>query len=317
METKTLYPPLEDAPEPAGLKAIIQEWQRPDLPDVLKNRFHLSGKERFAEVSRLFQSNLDEIKSNRSRSRIVLALVDWLCDFVRMNVKRGRVFDLRQVLKEGRTDCVGYNKLLTLLGRLCGLDMGVVEVLIDNAGRYVPHTATLLKLPDGRLRFIDLWYGSQNIKHRRLGLQVKHGNLWRIEDVDFKDSSGPEEVSYLPDACVDAITLYIRANRHLNQRGFADAVKLYSRALKLYPGNPRFYYNRAIAYENLGEPEKASADYARSLRDEASLIRILATEHEETTALIALDSKSIDGLAQEIYLLARGFVTGRKTSPAE
>ena len=51
-----------------------------------------------------------------------------------------------------------------------------------------------------------------------------------------------------------------------------------------------FFYNRAIAYENLGESEKAAADYNQALSSEAAVIRILAKEHEKVTPLINLDN---------------------------
>ena len=82
-----------------------------------------------------------------------------------------------------------YAKLFTLLGRLFGLDAGIIEVIVDNAGRYVPHTAALVKLSDNHLRFVDLWYGSKNIRHKRIGLQVKQGDALSIEDIEMRKLS--------------------------------------------------------------------------------------------------------------------------------
>ncbi|MFC2017502.1 tetratricopeptide repeat protein [Chloroflexota bacterium] len=120
------------------------------------------------------------------------------------------------------------------------------------------------------------------------------------------------EVCYLPDRCVDAITLYIRGNRHLERQEFDSAIKCYSQAIELYPGNARFFYNRAIAYENLGEHQKANADYTQALCDDAAITRILAREHDEVISLFDLDARGIGNLAQEMYLLHRGFATGKK-----
>jgi tetratricopeptide (TPR) repeat protein len=190
--------------------------------------------------------------------------------------------------------------------------VGVIEVVMDNAGRYVPHTAALVRLENRRWRFIDLWYGSKNIRHQRVGLQTKQGGAWQIEDLDLKELSSREEVCYLPDPCVDAITLYIRGNRHLEEQEYDAAIGCYSEAIRLYPSNARFCYNRAIAYENLGEHERAKADYAHALSDDAAIIRILATEHDEVISLLGLDARGIDSLAQEMYLLYHGFTTGRE-----
>ncbi len=298
---------LRDAPGMEQVEAIINNWQRPALP--LAPTF---GKGSLVELAHLVRGSLAKIRSVSRKSRLEVKVISWLYDFIRANVNRGKIFGLREVLLQGSADCLGYGKLFILLGRLFGVDAGIVEIVIDNAGRYVPHTAVLVRLSDGRLRFIDLWYGSKNIRHKRIGLQVKQGSVWRIEDVEIRELSNRGEKCYLPDSCVDAITHYIYGNRHLERQEFDDAVSCYSKAIGLYSGNARFFYNRAIAYENLGEHEKANADYAQALCDDAAMIRVLATEHDEVTSLLNLDAKGIDSLVQDMYLLYHGFTTGKK-----
>ncbi|MBA7602107.1 hypothetical protein ES703_09193 [subsurface metagenome] len=305
---------FDDAPEMGQVEAVINGWQRPELPDRLKHLAQTSGEGSVMKLARLVGKNLAQIQSNRYKMQ--LEVISWLYDFIRASVKRGRVFDLGEVLLQGSADCLGYAKLFTLLGRLFGLDVGVIEVVIDNRGRYVPHTAVLVRLENHRLRFVDLWYGSKNIRHKRLGLQVKQDGAWRIEDLEVRKLGSREEVRYLPDLCVDAITLYIRGNQHLERREFTTAIECYSKAIRLYPGNARFFYNRAIAYENVGEHETANADYAQALGSDAAIIRILATEHDEVISLLDLDARGIDSPAQDIYLLYNGFATGREVPPA-
>ncbi len=308
MQAEDTTMPFEDMPDMKRVEAIINSWQGPELP--IRWRYLDEGS--VVKLAHMVSEGLDEIRSGGYKSRLEVGLIGWLYDFIRANVKRGRVFDLGQVLLQGSADCVGYAKLFTLLGRLFGLDVGVIEVVMDNAGRYVPHTAVLVRLENRRWRFIDLWYGSKNIRHQRVGLQTKQGGAWQVKDLDLGELGSREEVCYLPDPCVDAITLYIRGNRHLEGQEYDAAIDCYSRAIRLYPSNARFYYNRAIAYENLGEHERAKADYAHALSDDAAIIRILATEHDEVISLLGLDAKGIDSLAQEMYLFYHGFATGRK-----
>ncbi len=292
--------------------AVVSIWRKPGPPIGLKEAavaFSLGGE-------RAVRERLRRIKSPYYRSQLEIKTISWLFDFIRANVKRGRVFELPEVLRTGVADCLGYCKLFTLLGRSLGLDAGVVEVLVDNMGRYVPHTAVLVRLSNQRTRFVDLWYGSKNIKHRRLGLRIKQDGAWKIGDKNLAELEDVEEVSYLPDSCVDAITLYIQGNRHLKKKDFALAIRYYSRAIQLYPGNARFLYNRAIAYENIGERDRARADYTRALSDERAVTRILAREHDEVTSLIHLDVKGMDEMAQQIYLLRHGFITGKGVSLA-
>ena len=176
----------------------------------------------------------------------------------------------------------------------------------------MPHTAVLVRLGNRHWRFVDLWYGSKNIKHKRMGLQVKRGRVCKIEDLELRELGDREGIGYLPDLCIDAITLYIRGNRHLDRQEFDSAVKCYLEAIGLYPGNARFFYNRAVAYENLGEHQKADADYAQALGSDTALIRVLAREHDEVISLLDLDDKGIGNLAQEMYLLHKGFATGKE-----
>jgi tetratricopeptide (TPR) repeat protein len=253
-----------------------------------------------------------------------LAMLNWLYDLIRQNVKRGRIFQLRDVLLHQQADCLGYAKLLNRLGQMFGLDIGIVEVVMDNGGRHTPHYVNLIKLSWGKRQFTDLWYGSRDIRHRRIGAQVKKGRRWRIKDLDWDELEKVEDIKGLPSTSVDGITHYILGNRHL-ERGIRDAereeldrgIAHYSKAINLYPGYARAYFNRAIAYENKGEYEKARLDYAQALRDEASQIRVLATEHEEVIQLMELDRANIGMKEQEMYLLRRSFITGEQMAPAD
>ena len=245
-------------------------------------------------------------------SQIQIAVADWLYDLVRGNVRRGRAFELDEVLSTRRADCLGYARLFSTLGAEFGLEIGVVEVLIDNAGRYVPHHVGLLNLADGTYRFLDAWYGSRDINHRRLGAMVNG----KPRDIDREELSEVRDLRGLPEACLEAITLYIRGNGCLAGNELDKAIDYYSAAIRLYPDNSRAYYNRAIAYEGKGEAAAAEADYVQALHDESGLIRILATTYglEE---LIRLDETGISEREQTIYLWHKGYKTGTTTGYEE
>ncbi len=308
MQAENTITAFDDAPGIEELERVTDSWHRTEPPKGLESATSAPGIRSRSEI----KPRLNMVKSRRYRSRLEVKVISWLYDFIRVNVKRGRVFDLREVLQAGGADCLGYAKLFTLLGRLFGLDAGIIEVVIDNKGRYVPHTAVLVRLSNHRLRFVDLWYGSKNIRHKKLGLSVKRGKTWQVEDMEQSVLNNLEEIGYLPDHCVNAITHYIRGNRHLNQQEFDIAIRYYSKAIELYPTNARFFYNRAIAYENLGEQEKADADFSQALSDEDAITRVLAREHDEVTSLLNLDARGVDNLAQEMYLLHKGFTTGKE-----
>lgn len=295
-------------------EAIVNRWRMPELPDGLRRLLPATGKTpSLNELSGMFRKSVAGIENMRQRAQLEVSVAWWLYDFIRANVKRGRVFELSEVMETGFADCLGYCKLFTMLARWFGLDAGVVDVVIDNAGRYVPHTAVMVKPSLGKLCFLDLWYGSKDIRHRRLGLRVRHSGKWGVEDIALKELRMKEDVSFLPDSYVDGITFYIRGNRHLGRREFGSAIESYSEALQLYPANARVLFNRAVAYDSMGESEKATSDYAQALRDDASIVRVQAREYDEIEGLIALDEKGIDELSQQVYLLCGGITTGRKT----
>ena len=249
-----------------------------------------------------------ELRGNTRQKPDLEAAVDLLYRLVRSNIKRGRAFELDVVLSTRRADCLGYTRLFFALGRF-GLELGIIEVLIDNAGRYVPHHVNLLNLPDGTRRFMDAWYGSTDINHRRIGALVDG----RPEDIDSGELKKIHDIEGLPDYCIEAITLYIKGNRCLERDELDRAIKYYSGAIDLYPNNSRAFYNRAIAHERKGVTAEAELDYARALKDESSLIRVLART-DELESLIALDEKDISEEEQDIYLWHKGFKTG---APAE
>jgi len=311
---------------PAKLDAILSQWSLPPIHPGLRaiTEKHQEEKLNWKDLRNRIREELAQTLDTEQKAKIELAILDWLYEFIRGNVKRGRVFELDQVLTERHADCLGYVKTFQLLGKRFGLDIGIVEVVIDNAGRYVPHPINILRLAGNRRQFIDPWYGSKDISHQRIGIQVKERGKWLIKDVDRDELEKLTDVKGLPTECVDAITYYIMGNRHLEQgiryrdkKELRKAIDYYDEAIKLYPQNARFYFNRAIAYENRGEKEKAEKDYAQALKDKASQIRVLAREYEESTRLIELDQRNISLQKQEIYLLRKGFITGKEKSAEE
>jgi tetratricopeptide (TPR) repeat protein len=283
------------------LESALACWHIPELPAELG-----TGEKPDLEAIRLRTSQmLAEDRGPEDRSRIQIAISDWLYCLVRSNVKRGHAFELDEVLSTRHADCLGYAKLFSALAPGFGLELGIVEVLIDNAGRYVPHHVNLLNLGGGSRRFIDAWYGSGNISHRRIGAFVEG----RPKDIDREELGAVQELRELPDHCIDAITLYIKGNR-CGERGKLDeAIQRYSEAIDLYPNNSRAFYNRALAYESKGETEKANLDYGEALKDESGIIRVLATI-DELEHLISLDEADISEEQQDIYLWHKGFKTG-------
>jgi tetratricopeptide (TPR) repeat protein len=284
-----------DMPPESVLNRALRRWARPPAPAGLD-----------ATLQTLFKRVVPSPAPEKNNG----AILDWLYAFIRLNIKRGPVFDLKQALRLHRADCLAYCKLFTVLGRRTGLDAGVVDVLIDSGGRYVPHTAIMVNTAGDRPRIVDPWYGSRDIRHRRLCVWVKERERWIAKDVDYSQLEG-HEVNHLPDTYVDGITLYVLGNQHLASEEFAQAIDCYTRSITLYPESIRPFYNRAIAFEKLGESRKAEEDYGAAFAGENALIRTMAREYDEITDLMRLDEAEVEEEAQEMYLLKKGIITGR------
>lgn len=245
------------------------------------------------------------------KSLLELEVAEWLFELVRANIKRGRAFELEEVLAKREADCLGYARLLSFLGSRFGLDMGVVEVIIDLAGRHVPHHANLLNLSGGERRLLDFWYASPNITHRRIGALADG----KLRDLNWEELPSISRLQGLPRSSLRAITLYIQGNRCLEEDKLDEAIKLYSQAIRLYPQNSRAFYNRGVAFDRKGDRRRAEEDYRRALSDEASLARVLARVEELEKA--ELDAKGLSREEQEAYLLHKGFRTGTELSAEE
>lgn len=293
-----------------NLDRALTSWRVPEPPSELKeagvNQYHLQT------IRALAAERLAGARSTENRSTIENAIADWLYDLVRRNVKRGRVFELDEVLASRRADCLGYARLFAALGPRFGLELGVVEVVVDNAGRCVPHHVNLLNLSNGTRRFIDAWYGSKDIGHRRIGALVDG----RPRDIDQGELGEVRDLTGLPEHCVDAISLYIKGNGHLERGELDEAIRYYTRAIGLYPNNTRAFYNRALAHDGRGEAGEAVLDYAEALKDESSTARVLASI-EEIEGLLKLDEEGINEEEQDIYLWHRGFKTGEEVGCEE
>lgn len=285
------------------LHKALTSWHIPELPVELRGT--ASKNLSLEAISALISQRLTEASGAENKSRIQIAISDWLYSLVRSNVKRGRAFELNEVLSTRHADCLGYVQLFSTLGHRFGLELGTVEVLIDNAGHHVPHHVNLLLLSNGTYRFIDAWYGSRNISHRRIGALVNG----RPRDIDREELGRIEDLRGLPDCYLEAITFYIKGNRCLTGNELDRAINYYSKAIELYPNNSRAFYNRALAYEKKGEVEKAKLDYAQALRDESSLIRVRA-KVDKLKRLIKLDEEGVSEKEQDIYLWHKGVKTG-------
>jgi len=265
-----------------------------------------------AEHSTAMLASMSEIK----RAQLEASLVDWLYVLVRHNIKRGRFWELSDLLTQHQADCLGYARILTFLANSFGLESGVVEVVQDNRGKYVPHCVCLVKLADGQKRLIDSWYGSANICHQIVVARIKVIDSLVTKQLPMTMVRSTREVYGLRMEQVAGLSFYILGNSYLKRDMETEAVECYNVSLWLYPENPRTLFNRAIASERIQATKQAQTDYQRAFSIDSSLAKILATT-EDIEPLIELDEKRVSESDQQVYLLRKGFITGSEEGWSE
>lgn len=293
------------------IKKLLQGW---DIVTGCHTCAGITGKslDKLAKDSRAALSGLPEPERRQLEQR----LVHWLYALARHNIKRGRLWELYDVLTQRWADCLGYARLLSFLATDFGLKAGVVEVVQDNAGRYVPHCVCLVNLADGQKMYIDPWYGSADVHHRLLAVRVIEAGRLVIKQFPMEAVESASEVYGLSQEQLAGISLYIMGNSYLDRGMETEAVECYDASLCFYPANSRTLFNRAIALERIRKEEKAQVDYHHAFSVDSSMARILATI-EDIEPLIELDEKGISDSDQQIYLLRKGFVTGQEEEWAE
>ncbi|MDD5094483.1 MAG: transglutaminase domain-containing protein [Dehalococcoidia bacterium] len=244
------------------------------------------------------------------------ALINRIYVSVRQNIKRGRFWELPNVLAQRQSDCLGYARLLTFLAIDSGLDAETIEVVQDNAGRYVPHYVCMVKLSDGTRQLIDPWYGSADISHSLMIARTDDGGRMLTCLMNMDALQSIPQVYGLSPGQLRGVSFYVSGNSFLARDLEAQAIDCYTASIWLYPSNPRTFFNRAIALERLHRREQAREDYRQAFAIEPSLERVQATV-EPIEGLIELDEKGLSEADQQVYLLRKGFVTGKEETWSE
>ena len=57
---------------------------------------------------------------------------------------------------------------------------------------------------------------------------------------------------------------FYRASAHFARAEFEQGIADFSRVIELDPGEAAAYYNRGLSYQELGDADKAEADFAKA-----------------------------------------------------
>ena len=177
-------------------------------------------------------------------------------------------FELPDVIKYKKFNCLGSSQVFYILGRSIGLSVKIINVVIRMSD--IPpdegHVASIVALSDAKTLMIDLSIpsigGGKPFKLEEEFTKV--GNYWGL-----KSKNNPlnfhRRFQILDENGVLA-ALYDNRGLTCNNLGQYDsAFPSYSKAINLYPELAETYYNRGRAYTKLGQYDKAIPDYDKAL----------------------------------------------------
>ena len=268
-------------------KPFIDFWY--DVLQSMKKKHHLGQVplENLIKVEQIIIKNLGVVIRQEFES----------CD-------EERFFDLVEVVKYKRAQCLSYAILAYILGTSLGflvLPLGVTEIVIPSklpigAG----HNACLFKLADDRMMMVDLAVGP--IFSEPFNLEetyLKTGDYWELKDnenpllldrrftiedknwllacvyINMGKISPPEEAISHYDRALELSPRYADA---YSNKGFAceqlgridEAISYYTQALEINPKDARAYYNRGCIRMESGEYNKAILDYNQAIANHSN-----------------------------------------------
>jgi tetratricopeptide (TPR) repeat protein len=193
-----------------------------------------------------------------------------LVGLIRRHIKvDDRFFDLADVVKYRKAQCLGYAQVFYITARSIGLEAGAINVLELEKEGTLPvgfsHVACMVYLADGKTTMINVVPGGF--------ISGPFATADTFEPVgsnlQLKDKSNPLGI-YRRIAILDGrgLSAYVYSNgavEHNEGKRFEEAIEAGNRAIQLFPALAEAWNNRGIAYRNTGQVEQAISDYTQAL----------------------------------------------------
>jgi tetratricopeptide (TPR) repeat protein len=180
-----------------------------------------------------------------------------------------RFFDLADVTRHRKTQCLGYTQVFYVTAVSIELAANPINVLELEKRGPLPvgfsHVACLVKLADGKVimanivpgGFISEPFAAADTFERMGGylqLKDKTNSLGIYRKIQILDEKGLAAYAYNN-----------RASAHNTARRFEQAITDCSKAIELSPMLAEAWNNRGVAYRNTGQIERAVGDYIRAV----------------------------------------------------
>jgi tetratricopeptide (TPR) repeat protein len=180
-----------------------------------------------------------------------------------------RYFELADVVRYRKAQCLGYTQVFHILARSIGLSVRPINVLeLDNSGPLpagFSHVAAIVELADGKTIMANIvpnGFISRPFAAADTFEQV--GSF-----VQLKDKSNPlgiyRKIQILDGTGLAAYVCSNLASVNSAAGRFEQAIADCSRAIQLYPALAEAWNNRGIARRNSGQIEQAISDYTKAI----------------------------------------------------
>jgi len=180
-----------------------------------------------------------------------------------------RYFELADVVKYRKAQCLGYTQVFHILARSIGLSVRPINVLeLDKKGPLpvgFSHVAAIVELADGKTIMANLVPGGFISGPFTIADTFdRAGNYQRLKDKTNK-SGIYREIQILNGLGLAAYVYSNRASVNRSAGRFEQAIADSSKAIQLCPALAEAWNNRGIAYRNSGQIEQAISDYTKAI----------------------------------------------------
>jgi len=197
-------------------------------------------------------------------------IAEQLVDDVRRQIRvDDRYFELADVTRYRKAQCLGYTQVFYILAKSINLSVRPINILeLDKKGPLLvgfSHVAAIVELADGRVIMANLVPGGFTSGPFAIADTFERaGNYLQLKDKN--NALGIYKRIQILDG--EGLAAYIYSNRASvkNSAGqFEQAAADSSRAIQLYPALAEAWNNRGIARRNAGQIEQAISDYTKAV----------------------------------------------------
>jgi tetratricopeptide (TPR) repeat protein len=265
---------LSDEIETAVMNLGYTQHTAGELAGMVLSWRNVSNKSFIAALG----SELVEARQNRQQDRIsesrLVGIERDIAERLVSEIRRrfqsdDRFFDLADVVKLHKAQCLSFTQVFYVTGIAIGLTIRPINVLeLDKKGPLpagVGHTACLVDLEDGSTITVNVVpNGFMSRSFVLTDTYEKTGNY-----LELKNRTNPlgvyRKIQILNREGLAANVSSNRASEHNTAGRYEEALAESSRSIQLCPMLAEAWNNQGIAHRNMGQIEEAISDYTRAL----------------------------------------------------